>query len=79
MPVRSVKKKEDKIIEEEVARQLATVQRTVVQSIQIPVEEYEQLYGEKAEVTGQIRQEKQEIVDKGEWKREIRRKSYATL
>jgi len=46
-PVRPVRAQDDRMIDEEIKRELAVVQRTVVQQVQIPVEEYEALYGSK--------------------------------
>ena len=46
-PVLPVRHHEDKIIDEEIQRELYTVQRTLVQSVQIPAEEYKALYGTK--------------------------------
>ena len=47
-PVRAVNMKEEALVDEDITRKMATVQRTVVQSVQIPVEEYEELYGAQA-------------------------------
>lgn len=51
-PVRAVAgKHQERLVDEEVKRELATIQRTIVQEVQIPVEEYESLYGSKQGVT----------------------------